>query len=118
MSNYNDNLVNIQAKFDLIPETQIVKNDKYIASPVYYQQIFPNETSPYSFEAQKVATFDLASPNCALDMLNSTLEGDMAVSVGTTFKLDGDAHSLFARVRLISKSGVVFEDAISYNARH
>ena len=116
---YNSNLVNVQAPFKLIPTQEILKDDKYIDGDAFFQQIYPQESAPYAYELQRQATFWLDSPNCALDMLNSTIEMDVkTVAVGNTGFLDNDAHCLFARVRLLTKSGVVFEDVVGYNTKH
>ena len=115
---YNDNLVNLQCPFNLVPTTEIIKDDKYIDGNVYFNQIYPQESGPYAYEKQRVATFWMDSSTSAVDLLNSTIEMDVASTGTTGLLLDGDAHSLFARVRLLTKAGVVFEDSVGYNVRH
>ena len=109
---YNSNLVNVQAPFKLIPPQEILKVDKYIDGDAFFQQIYP-QNQLLIYELQRQATFWLDSPNCALDIVELSIRMDIkTVAVGNTGFVDNDAHCLFARVRLLTKSGVVFEDVI------
>ena len=114
----SENLMNYEVEFNIKPQNQITKDDIHLAGNVFYQQISCNEPAPFSGEQTRVATFSLNSPNCAMDLFNSTIEGDIAIRVGTSGCLDGDIHSLFTQVRLLDDTGVLYEDCLRYNVKH
>ena len=100
---------------NLRPTTDITLDTANLIGTPYFQKIYPNEASPFGGEESRVATFDLSSPNCMIDLSETTLQGHVKLDLGTTFTFDGSAHSLFSEVRLMQENGNVWEVVPNYN---
>src|SRR5690242_9659590 len=117
-SSRNEQLVNAVVPFHLEPQENVVRDDLGVATDSYFTQIYPQDGGNYSGEGMNVITFHLDSSHCALDLSRSTIEYNLMSTSGTA-KLDGDAHSAFSRVRLMTKGGsVILEQRDFYNLQH
>ena len=83
-------------KASLIPQFDVTNDTKNLSAPEYFQKVYPNEAGSFRGDSpyQPIATFDLSSPNAALDLSETIIQGTVNAT-GTTFKIDGSARSLF-----------------------
>lgn len=110
-----------QADPRLVPDTQIVVSDRLHADKNAVVEISARDSGNYGYDlsgANKVIRFDIASSHEALILADSALEFDCVLSAGTTGVLDGSAHSLINRIRVLTKNGVVIEDRDQYNLQY
>lgn len=114
---YNDNLVNQQVDARIVPQSQILKHDKYILSERVIQRT-AKDAGPWTFDGTNTITFELDSPNELVDLSKSYFEFDVAMGTGTTGAIDGDAHSLFNRVTISNGYGVKLQDIEEYAIKH
>ena len=115
---YGNNLVNEVKPRMLQSQSGIVKDDAYIPDEYTFIQIQPDGGgASFGFESNQTVLFKFDSQTSYVALSRSTVEFDIVNLGATSAKLDGNAHSVFSRVQLRSKYGVVIDDDQGYNAR-
>ena len=96
----------------LIPSSVVHINDKGHADINREELIQARDGGVYGFSdssTQKFIRFDINSNHEAWKLAESELEFELELTAGTTGYLDGSAHTLFNRMRLLTKNGTCWD---------
>lgn len=108
-----------QNMMELMPDTELVADDRNIASPKINLDVFPNEGSANfgygQVSSQKQMSFTVGSDYASWLPQESHLEFDLKIGTGAGAQLTGDVSALFDRVRLVTQAGVVLVDDQAHN---